>query len=119
MSYSKKETVMTNRDEFDDDFARLRAGDWVSIILAGCVWLAVAVIVVMALAGCASSPVSKRETGNVATVPLERTPLDTPFERCMATVGKSFYYTSDRVTAANWCYAHDNGGITVPPTAHR
>ncbi len=60
------------------------------------------------LMGCTTQPKVERMIGGV---PVEVTPLTTPFERCMATVGKSFYYTSDRVTAATWCYTHDNGGI--------
>jgi hypothetical protein len=44
-----------------------------------------------------------------ATVPPA--PVLHPFERCMAEVGRTFYYTSDRVKAADWCNAHDNGGI--------
>jgi outer membrane lipoprotein-sorting protein len=44
-----------------------------------------------------------------ATPPAK--PQLAPFERCMESVGKTFYYTSDRVSAANWCAGHDNGGI--------
>jgi hypothetical protein len=66
------------------------------------------VILLLLLTGCAAAP---PKVEYITGMQVEKTPLDTPFERCMASVGKSFYYTSDRVTAANWCYAHDNGGI--------
>lgn len=54
-------------------------------------------IILVGLSGCA---------------PLQPAPpAPSAFERCMATVGKDFYYTSDRVTAASWCHSHGNGGI--------
>jgi hypothetical protein len=104
-------------DEFDEDFARLRAKDWAAFVAAGVIWLALATVIILALAGCASSGPPKPDY--VAGMQTERLPLDTPFERCVATVGKQFYYTSDRIRAADWCAAHDNGGITVPVAVRR
>lgn len=72
----------------------------IKVILAA--WLS------FSLFACSTPPKQEQMVG---AMQVELTPLSTPFERCMATVGKSFYYTSDRVTAATWCYTHDNGGI--------
>lgn len=58
--------------------------------------LAAVVAALLALGACASQPVTR---------PLA------PFERCMESVGKSQYYTSDKILAAQWCRDNSNGGI--------
>lgn len=53
------------------------------------------VVMLLLLSGCASGPMV----------------LTSPFERCVGIITERMNYSGDRLRAADWCRANDNGGI--------
>jgi hypothetical protein len=88
---------MAVKNDSDDDFLPLTWKDWASIVGACCLPMALIVVVVLALAGCATVP--------------PPAPSLSAFERCMVATGSNYYYTSDKIRAATWCRENDNGGM--------